>query len=204
MATRILLARHGETTWNREHRLQGRTDTELSERGRAQARSLAALLAGERLDAIYTSTLRRTRDTAAPLAARLQLEVQPRAELDEISYGVLEGHTPDDPDPYFRDLWAQRRADPLRFRAPEGETYEELQARLEPFVREVLTRHADGHVLVVGHRATNRLLWGLFLGRSLAECLAFKPKQDRILELLPGARPDFRERFYPSHDVDAS
>src|SRR5262245_2882589 len=201
MTTRILLARHGETTCNREHRLQGRTDTELSSRGRAQARSLAELLSSELLDAIYTSTLRRTRDTAAPLAALLQLEVQARAELNEISYGVLEGHTPDDPDPYFRDLWAQRRADPLGFRAPDGETYEELRARLEPFVGEVLVRHADGNILVVGHRVTNRLLWGLILGRTLEECLAFKPKQDRILELMPGATPDYRERFYPAHDT---
>ncbi len=193
---RIFLARHGETEWNLQHRLQGSTDTRLSPLGAEHAAALAALLADEPLAAIYTSTLRRTRDTARPLAQARHLEVQARPELDEMSYGSLEGHVAGDPDPSVQALWAARKADPLGFRAPGGETYAELQARLVPFVAEVGACYAGDTVLIVGHRATNRVLWGLLLGRSLEECLAFKHKHDRVLEIRPGADPECIEHRY--------
>jgi len=193
---RVFLARHGETEWNLLHRLQGRTDTPLSPLGEAHAEALAALLGDEPLAAIYTSTLCRTRDTARPLGQVRRLEVQARPELDEMSYGILEGHVAGDPDPLVQALWAERKADPLGFRAPGGETYAELQSRLAPFVAEIGARHARDTVLIVGHRATNRVLWGLLLGRSLEECLTFKHKHDRVLEIRPGADPECIEHRY--------
>ena len=119
---RLFLARHGQTTWNAAHRLQGRADTQLTPLGMAQAEALAAMLAPAPLDAIYTSTLRRTIDTARPLATAKRLPVQSRPELVEISYGSLEGRTGLDPDPAIQALWAERKRDPIHFRAPGGES----------------------------------------------------------------------------------
>jgi probable phosphoglycerate mutase len=193
---RLFLARHGETEWNVVHRLQGRSDIGLTPRGRAQAAALAERLRAVPLDAIYTSTLRRTIATAAPLAAALHLLPEARPELDELSHGVLEGRTPSDPDPAVQRLFAARRADPLAFRAPGGESYAELQKRLEPFVRLVRERHAGGTVLVVGHRATNRVLRALLLGRPLEAAFEFKHKHDRLFEIRPGAEPECTEHRY--------
>jgi len=196
MSMRVFLARHGETEWNVLHRLQGRSDIGLTARGRAQAEALAEHLRGVALDAIYTSSLVRTIATAAPTAREHGITPEPRAELDELSHGILEGRTADDPDPAIRQLWAARRADPLRFRAPGGETYAELQARLEPWVRLLHARHSGGTVLVVGHRATNRVLRALLLGHDLESALAFKHKHDRLYEIRPGAEPECTEHRY--------
>ena len=193
---RIYLARHGETEWNAEHRLQGRSDIRLTARGEEHAAALAMLLRSIALEAVYTSTLRRTRDTARPLAAALGMQPEPRPALDEMSYGSLEGHTGKDPDPEIQALWAARKADPLHFRAPRGETYAELRDRLLPFVAELRTRHAGGAALVVGHRATNRVLRALLLGLSLEESLAFKAKHDCVLEIRPGMEPVCIEHRY--------
>jgi len=193
---RVFLARHGETTWNAEHRLQGRADTQLTERGHEHGRALAALLAATPLDAIYTSTLRRTIDTAAPIAEAQHLLPQERIELVEMSYGALEGRTAADPDPEIRRLWKARKADPVHFRAPGGETYAGLQARLLPFVAELRSRHANGTVLVIGHRATNRVLRALLLGLPLADSLAYKAKHDCVLEIRSGMDPEWIEHRY--------
>jgi broad specificity phosphatase PhoE len=191
---RVFLARHGETGWNVEHRLQGRSDTLLTPRGEGHARALAALLRDEPLDAVFTSTLRRTIDTARPIAAERGLRLESRAELVEIGYGVLEGRTAADPDPEIRRLWEERRRDPLRFRAPGGESYAELEARVAPFVEELRRRHAAGSVLIVGHRATNRVLLGLLMGLPLEASLRFKHKHETVLEIRAGEDPACVER----------
>lgn len=193
---RIWLARHGETEWNAVHRLQGRSDIGLTATGQAQAAALDEWLRQVPLDAVYTSTLGRTIATAAPTAARHGLTPEARLELDELSHGVLEGRTAGDPDPAVRHLWQERRADPLRFRAPGGETYAELQERLSPFVQLLRQRHAGGSALVVGHRATNRVLRALLLGQDLATAMEFKHKQDRLYEIRPGAEPACVEHRY--------
>ena len=71
MALRLLLLRHAETDWNREGRYQGWTDTDLSELGRGQAEAASRLLARQPLAAVWSSPLRRARDTAAAIAGAL-------------------------------------------------------------------------------------------------------------------------------------
>ena len=82
--TTILLARHGETDWNRENRFQGHADPPLNETGRAQAAELAAALIAEPLAAVYSSPLRRAFETAQILAAPHGLEPVPVDALREV------------------------------------------------------------------------------------------------------------------------
>jgi broad specificity phosphatase PhoE len=195
-AMRLFLARHGETTWNVEHRLQGQSDIGLTARGEAHARALAALLHAEPLDAVFTSPLRRSIDTARPLVEARHLPAQIRPELIEMNYGRLEGHTPTDPDPEIRRLWEARKADPIAFRAPGGETYAEVRERVAPFAAELREQFAGRSVLVVGHRGTNRVLLAILLGWPLRSSLEFRQKHDRVLEIRPGEVPDRVEHRY--------
>src|SRR5262245_20482819 len=91
--TDFLLARHGETDWNREHRVQGHTDVPLNAAGLGQARVLAERLADVSLEAIYASDLERARATAEAVARSQGLEVQVDPDLREKHFGSWEGLT---------------------------------------------------------------------------------------------------------------
>src|SRR5262245_65615545 len=91
--TELLLTRHGETDWNREHRVQGHTDVPLNENGREQARALAERLVDVPLAAIYASDLARARETAEIVARRLGLGVVLDPGLREKNFGSWEGLT---------------------------------------------------------------------------------------------------------------
>jgi broad specificity phosphatase PhoE len=86
--TTLLLVRHGETDWNAEGRLQGHTDTPLNELGRRQALTLADELAGDGIEAVYSSDLARARETAEIVAERLRLAVVLDPDLREKDWGT--------------------------------------------------------------------------------------------------------------------
>ncbi len=87
----LYVARHGETNWNRDGRYQGRRESDLTERGRAQARALADALSREPIGRAIASPLRRCVESARPLAQSLGLALETDAALQEISHGDWEG-----------------------------------------------------------------------------------------------------------------
>src|SRR5438034_11161678 len=87
----LLLARHGETDWNRDRRWQGHADPPLNDSGREQARALARELAADPPSAVYTSDLSRSHETAAIVAAELGLPVTADARLREVDVGEWSG-----------------------------------------------------------------------------------------------------------------
>ena len=163
--TTILLARHGESDWNREHRWQGHTDRPLTELGRAQAAALADRLAGVQLAAIYASDLSRARDTAQAVARRQGMEVITRADLREVDVGSWSGLTRDDvevTDPAGIRRWLEGA------RGWEGgESYEEMAARVIHAIGEIAAAHPRERVLVVSHGGGIRAVHARALGVEL-------------------------------------
>ena len=160
--TELLLVRHAETEWNREGRWQGHADPPLNEAGRAQARALAEALAGERLDAIYTSDLRRAAETAEILGAALGRPVTSDPDLREIDVGSWSGLTRSEVAEQFPD-WETH----------DGESRDELEARVVGAVRRIAQRHPDGRVVIVSHGGSIRSLQRHFNGEPaqvLANC----------------------------------
>lgn len=163
---RLLLVRHGKTEWNETGRYQGISDIGLSAEGMRQAEALRERLAGEEIDAIYCSDLKRAVQTARPIASGRELEIVLCKELREMNFGEFEGLTfaeigeryPDN------DWWAARDAD---MELPGGESISQLTARVDQF----LTRLSQGNeaetVLVVAHGGTIRALICLVLGLGL-------------------------------------
>jgi probable phosphoglycerate mutase len=165
--TTLLLIRHGETEWNRERRFQGVVDVSLSERGRSQAELLAAWLAHEPLDAIYSSDLLRARATAETVAAgRMDVVLEPR--FREAGFGVFEGLTHEEAKEAHPHAYHAWRANALRHRPPGGETLEALTARCIAAVGELLPRHPGGTMAVVAHGGPVRALVCELLGMGLA------------------------------------
>jgi probable phosphoglycerate mutase len=132
--------RHGETQTNAQRLVAGSLDTELTEIGRRQAIEAAAILAKEPITAVYSSPLRRARDTAVPIAATLELPIIVIAELAERSWGVLEG---------------QPRGSRLRGVTPEG------AETSRAFAQRILCAFAkidSAAPLIVGHSGVFRVL----------------------------------------------
>lgn len=150
-ATTLLLIRHGETAWNAERRIQGQLDVPLSPAGVRQAAQLAQRLAGEPIDAIFTSDLARARMTASPLAAALGIDVIADARLRERHFGVFQGLTVDEIAERWPRHFADWRARDVNWAMPEGETGVAFIARVLSGLRDVAARHAGRTVAVVAH-----------------------------------------------------
>ncbi|MCW4384429.1 histidine phosphatase family protein [Salinibacterium sp. SYSU T00001] len=147
--TRIGLIRHGETDWNREHRIQGRTDVPLNERGREQARWTAGALRSGTWDAVYTSPLSRAFETAQIIAEVLELPApRPLDALTERNYGAAEGLTGAELDAAY----------PAGSSVPGRESRADAAARVIPSLHELARFHPGGSVLVVSHGGLIRSL----------------------------------------------
>jgi probable phosphoglycerate mutase len=168
VSTTLLLVRHGETDWNREHRFQGHADQPLNEAGRAQARVLATELGGDGVAAVYTSPLARAHETAEIIAASLALTPQPDARLMEIDVGSWTGLTVTEVEqrsPAALQRWREQ----VGHGWDDGETYEDLAVRVLQALREIARRHEGQTVLVVGHGGTIRVTLAHAAGIDMAE-----------------------------------
>jgi broad specificity phosphatase PhoE len=149
--TEVWLIRHGETAWNSVRRFQGACDIELSERGRAQAERLGAALAGERFDGLYTSPLRRARDTAAACGVRLDRAPVVLDGIREVGLGEWEGLPVETVVERYGDHYWRWLAAPHRNPPPGGEPLDALLRRVTAAVESLAARHPAGRVLVVSH-----------------------------------------------------
>ena len=180
---RLYIARHGETSWNLQHRLQGWTDVPLDETGRKQAAALAESLKGVRIDAIYSSTLSRSRDTAQTVAART-MTVKSLNGLRERNYGHFQGGS--DTDAQFvkrMNVWDDRLDD--------GESLNQLLARARDSLAQIRREHPAGNVLIVAHRITNQMILRALLDLTPEQTVKITQNNDEVylVELDPGAKP---------------
>ena len=147
--TTILLARHGETDWNRDGIWQGWADPPLNETGRRQARELAEQLRGLPFEAVYASDLQRARETAEIVAAPHGVSVRTDAGLREIDIGSWSGLTRPEIEERFPN--GER---------PDGETREQHAARVLAAVERIARENAGRRILLVTHGGTMRALHG--------------------------------------------
>ncbi|MFS8117184.1 MAG: histidine phosphatase family protein, partial [Microcoleus sp.] len=167
--TRIILVRHGKSTYNQERRIQGRLDKSvLTEAGRAGAKQVGDILGSIDFDAAYTSPLQRAKETAEIIVSRLTNppELQPTDKLMEIDLPLWEGMLRQDAIDQFPEAYQQWQQHPDKFSmkipSPEGEIEHfpvlAVFASARKFWAELLSRHTSGTILVVGHNGINRAL----------------------------------------------
>jgi broad specificity phosphatase PhoE len=147
--TIILLARHGQSDWNATRRWQGHADRPLTEKGRAQARELAARLEHIGLDAVYSSDLRRASETAVEVARAQGLQVVEYPELREVDVGSWSGLTREEAEARFPVGFASWRDGYPGW--DDGESYEAMTDRVLGTIHGMASAHKDGRVLVVSH-----------------------------------------------------
>ena len=159
----LILARHGQTIWNRQCRFQGWKDTPLTPLGVRQAKKVSKFLEGKKIDCIFSSDLLRAKETAAFIIQRHpESSVEFVEELRELSFGVLEGKTWDEAADDVPDLFGLVAKDAFLIPHPRGESFEQLRERVGKFLKKVLKLH-DKTVLFVSHDGVGRsVLQNLF------------------------------------------
>jgi broad specificity phosphatase PhoE len=177
---KIYIARHGETTWNEEGRIQGRSDPGLSPKGCVQSLALRHHLKDRPLSAIYTSTRQRSILTAEPLAKHFGLPIQSQPELDEIAFGILEGKILHHFDKELKSEWERFKDDRFVYRIPGAENYADVSDRIKPFAQRLLRDHEGQEILIVGHKVANRLLIGMLMEYPVEKVLKIEQTNDML------------------------
>jgi broad specificity phosphatase PhoE len=164
------LLRHGQTPFSRDNVFCGAgLDPELTSDGLAMARAFAAAYQSAPWQAIFASPLRRTIATAQPLCDATGLKPELRDDLKEIHYGQWEGQTVETVERDHHDDYLRWSADPAWNAPTGGEPAIAIAHRSLRVIEEIRQRFADGHVLLVSHKATIRIilcgLLGIDVGR---------------------------------------
>ena len=168
MPTRFCLVRHGETAWNAEGRLQGQTDVPLNEVGRAQAKAAASALAARGFDALYSSDLARTLETAAVAATTLGLDIERQPALRERFFGDFQGLTHAEAQARYPAGYADFRArEPDRSLPGGGESLRAFSARIEAAFARLAESHRGETLLVVTHGGVLDIARRIATGQSL-------------------------------------
>ena len=185
---RIYLARHGETDWNAELRLQGTSDIPLNSKGRQQAAKLAERLKEIHLDAVYSSTLSRSRETAT--IARGGAPMKSLAGLNERNHGKFEGAKVDGSDPMTEKEWRQRRRDP-EDQLDGGESLNQFYERVRITLETIRNQQNSGAILIVGHSLTNQMILRAIFGLTLQQATSIRQANDELylIELDAGSPP---------------
>lgn len=157
---KIYILRHGETAWNRQRRLQGRSDIELNENGRKLARETAEGMKDIPFDVAFTSPLSRAKETAAIVLGDRKIPVVEDERIVEISFGIYEGKQWRKTETFAGDpnIYNFFNHPEQYVTVEDGESLEELAERTADFMRDICSRSElqDKTVLVSTHGAATR------------------------------------------------
>ncbi|ALX66887.1 histidine phosphatase family protein [Microbacterium sp. XT11] len=179
---RLFLARHGQTEWNLQHRLQGQLDSALTHDGIRQAETTALLLTGRGIVTVCSSPLGRALHTATIIADRLGAELVEVPELAQVHHGDMAGMTWDEIDQIYPTARADRAANRYGWAFPGGESYAQARAR----ARRALSAcgwASSGTPLLIAHEMIGRMLRAELRGLDPAGALALRHPHSIVFEI---------------------
>lgn len=165
---RIILLRHGETTWNIEGRYQGQEDTPLSPQGLEQGRKAALALKNIPIDRAISSPLSRSFETCRMAADYHHLTVMKDGRLIEISHGLWEGIHADEIEARYPKEFRLWHTHPEQVQMPEGENLEDVRKRAREAFDEYAAKYDGETVLVAAHDAVNKAIICDLLGLDMS------------------------------------
>ena len=179
----LFLVRHGETFYNLEDRIGG--DSSLTEKGLEQAEALAEHFATVRIPIIFTSNHRRTLQTARPIADRQDpCSIIALPEFNEIHAGICEHLTYEEVRRDLPQVARERGPNKYRYVYPAGEGYKTMEDRVHRGLKKVFfLNNYDENIMIVGHRAVNRMILASFLSRQEAEIPYIYMPQNRYYHI---------------------
>lgn len=165
----LFMTRHGETQWNKLKKTQGTQDISLTDLGRYQAESLARRLEKETtINTIYSSDLKRAKETSAIIGARLGIEPIPCKEIREVCFGHWQGLSIEEIEKIYPGELARWREE-LSFAPNNGESLSSVHNRIKIFMKALERNHPDPteNILIVSHAATIKVFILELLGIPL-------------------------------------
>jgi probable phosphoglycerate mutase len=167
--TSLYIVRHGQTEWNVQKRMQGHKDSALTELGESQAQWLYESLSNVEFDGIYTSSSLRAVRTAEIISGKQKVPITRSDQLKEINLGEWEGQIQEDiekKDPErFESFWKT----PHLFKLSSGESFVEVQNRVLPELKDIVSNHIGTNILMVTHTVVVKILMAYFEGRALSD-----------------------------------
>lgn len=155
---RLILVRHGITRLHHAQRFWGKTDIELSNAGIRQSRKIRDRLGKEKINAVYSSTLRRALITAEMIASSHGLSVQPCTELNECNFGYVEGLTFAEIKDLHPELAEILNGSGTVVRFPGGESFNDLDERVRDFLKRLNDHKEKDTVVIVAHGGPLKLI----------------------------------------------
>ncbi len=151
----LYIVRHGQTVWNVENKVQGRTDIPLNEEGIRQAEKLAEVLKDTPLDLVITSPLSRAWVTGKTVADSHGIPCLTDDRLIEMCFGEFEGTD-------RRQKAYQREKRRFFARYPQGESFMDVAARVYSFLQDIRETYPDKSILVASHNGICRVMCNYF------------------------------------------
>lgn len=183
--TRLLLIRHGHVEGIEPESFRGRTDLALTALGRRQAQATAHRIATHwQVGAVYTSPLQRCVHTGAAIASACAVSSAVLEALSDLDYGEWQGRTAAEVREAVPELFERWHSAPQRMRFPGGESLPDLVARVAGALIDVLARHGDDTVVLVGHDSVNRALLLQLLDQPLSAYWVLQLQPCGISEVL--------------------
>jgi len=168
--TNVYLARHGQTEYNRLNQIQGRgIDVSLNENGRQQARAIARHLKDTQLHCIYSSSLKRSQETAKEIAQLHGVMLQSHADLDEMDFGILEGRPIPEIETELEELHNKWKSGNTSFALQKGESPEIVLDRAAGKVDQIIEEKQGSNLLFVLHGRLIRILVSHWLQYGLSQ-----------------------------------
>lgn len=148
---RLYIARHGETVWNVQRRMQGQKNSELTDRGRQQAALLSKALEDVELEAAYSSSSERALQTSRIIVGDRNIPIVPLDSLREINFGEWEGRNAGDVEKEYPEQYRNFWEYPLLYEPVGGESFDDIINRFRAALELLADRHDKGNILVVTH-----------------------------------------------------
>jgi probable phosphoglycerate mutase len=164
------LARHGETEYNRCNQIQGRgIDISLNKTGRLQAKAIADHLCEINFQKVFSSSLKRSRETAQIVAREYSIDVESYEDLDEMNFGILEGRPASEIKDELENLHENWKSGNVHYAIENGESPTTVLKRADSRIESIIREHQSANLLFVLHGRLIRILVSHWLQYGLTE-----------------------------------
>lgn len=147
--SQLILIRHGQTDWNRQKRIQGSLDMPLNEDGKKEAKSISGELANFKIDAVYSSPVSCSFNTASEVAVPHKVRVKKTKQLNDLDQGVWQGLLIDDVKKRYKKQYSLWKTSPTSGCPPKGESIKDASDRAISFVHKAVDQNKNGSICIV-------------------------------------------------------